>query len=238
MLRSFLRSEKGQSMVEFALVGVILSMIICMRLHVGVNKFVLAMIFCGLVGMLIPGEILKGKSKKYQESIRLDLPDVMDLLVVSVEAGLGFDAALMRLYERNKTVVMEQLIQATRDIQRGVSKREAYLDLAQRCKVKELTTFLTAMIQADQLGTSIQTVLRSQAEVLRNERKRTAARKAKEAPIDVVYINKESKVVQVDEAVPKAKCCKRVKKAKYLIEFPEGTAKRFNIKKEDMLEVK
>ena len=162
-----------------ALVGVILSMIICMRLHVGVNKFVLAMI-------LIPGEILKGKSKKYQESIRLDLPDVMDLLVVSVEAGLGFDAALMRLYERNKTVVMEQLIQATRDIQRGVSKREAYLDLAQRCKVKELTTFLIAMIQADQLGTSIQTVLRSQAEVLRNERKRTAARKAKEAPVKML----------------------------------------------------
>ena len=58
------------------------------------------------------------------------------------------------------------------------------------------------------------------------------------APIDVVYINKESKVVQVDEAVPKAKCCKRVKKAKYLIEFPEGTAKSFNIKEEDMLEVK
>lgn len=169
-----------------ALVGVILSMIICMRLHVGVNKFVLAMIFCGLVGMLIPGEILKGKSKKYQESIRLDLPDVMDLLVVSVEAGLAFDAALMRLYERNKTVVMEQLIQATRDIQRGVSKREAYLDLAQRCKVKELTTFLIAMIQADQLGTSIQTVLRSQAEVLRNERKRTAARKAKEAPVKML----------------------------------------------------
>lgn len=54
------------------------------------------------------------------------------------------------------------------------------------CKVKELTTFLTAMIQADQLGTSIQTVLRSQAEVLRNERKRTAARKAKEAPVKML----------------------------------------------------
>lgn len=58
------------------------------------------------------------------------------------------------------------------------------------------------------------------------------------APIDVVYINKDGKAVQVDEAVPKAKCCKRVKKAKYLIEFPEGTIKRLKIKEEDVLEVK
>lgn len=77
-------------------------------------------------------------------------------------------------------------MQATRDIQRGVSKKEAYNDLAKRCKVKELSSFLTAMIQADQMGTSIKTVLKTQSESLRVSRARRAAKKAKEAPIKML----------------------------------------------------
>lgn len=164
----------------------LLAFIICESIRVSFNTFLLVMLFAGLVGMILPAEWLKRKANSYQESIRLQLPQIMDLLVVSVEAGLGFEAALVRLYEKNKCILMEELMQATRDIQRGVSKKEAYNELAKRCKVKEFTSFLTAMIQAEQMGTSIKSVLRVQADSLRVERKRRASKKAKEAPVKML----------------------------------------------------
>ena len=70
------------------------------------------------------------------------------LYLVAAMAGLGFDAELIRLYEKDKSELMTELMQATRDIQRGMSKKEAYEGLAKRCDVKELTTFLTTLVQA------------------------------------------------------------------------------------------
>lgn len=185
--------QMDMSSEEFAVVKLVVSCIfmilaffISSRLNLSANKLFLAVVVCGLIGMLLPGMWLSRKVKKYQESILLELPEVMDLLVVSVEAGLGFDAALARLYEKNKSILMEQLMQATRDIQRGVSKKEAYSDLAKRCKVRELTSFLNAMIQADQMGSSIKSVLKTQANTLRISRGRRAMKKAKEAPVKML----------------------------------------------------
>jgi tight adherence protein C len=163
-----------------------LAFIFCKFLRLDTTYLLIALLITGLLGMILPSEWLKKKVARYQESIRLELPEIMDLLVVSVEAGLGFDAALSRLYEKNKSILMEELMQATRDIQRGVSKKEAYGDLSKRCKVKELTSFLTAMVQADQMGSSIKSVLRAQSEMLRVARGRRAAKKAKEAPIKML----------------------------------------------------
>ena len=103
--------------------------------------------------------------------------------MVSVEAGLGFDAAIIRLYEKNKTIMMEEMMQAIRDIQRGMKKKDAYSQLANRCNVKELTAFLTALVQADQMGISIKSVLKVQAESLRKDRRRRAEEKALKAPV-------------------------------------------------------
>lgn len=178
---------------EFAVIKLVvacifmfLAFILCRSLRLDTTFLLISIVVAGLLGMILPAEWLKKKAAKYQESIRLELPEVMDLLVVSVEAGLGFDAALARLYEKNQSILMEELMQATRDIQRGVSKKEAYNDLSKRCKVKELTSFLSAMIQADQMGSSIKSVLKAQAETLRAERGRRAAKKAKEAPVKML----------------------------------------------------
>jgi tight adherence protein C len=187
MVQSRMSSEQFMAVkLASATVGALLAMIISRYFRLDMSKMTLALAAGGLVGMIVPGRWLTNKVKNYQESIRMDLPDVMDLLVVSVEAGLGFDAALMRLYEKNQSILMEELMEATRDIQRGVSKKEAYTALSKRCKVKEFTTFLTAMIQADQLGTPIKSVLKSQAEMLRAERTRRAEKKAKEAPVKML----------------------------------------------------
>lgn len=159
---------------------------ICRSMTLSFNNFILVMAGSGLLGFLLPGIWLKNKAQRYQESIRLQLPEIMDLLVVSVEAGLGYEAALRRLYEKNKSILMEELMQANRDVQRGVSKKEAYSELSKRCKVKELSAFLTAMIQAEQMGTSINKVLKIQAERLRIERARRASKKAKEAPVKML----------------------------------------------------
>lgn len=176
------------SMLKIGLSAILMlvALIVCKILNLGMAYLILAMAVVGLVAIILPGEWLKAKAKKRKELLRQQLPDIMDLLVVSVEAGLGFDSALIRLYEKDKSELMTELMQATIDVQRGMSKKEAYEGLAKRCDVKELTSFLTALVQADQLGISIKSVLKVQAENLRKDRKMRAEEKALKAPVTML----------------------------------------------------
>lgn len=176
------------SMIKLVLSAVfmVIAVIVCKILNLGMVYLILAMAVVGIIAIILPSRLLKMKASKRKERIRQQLPDVMDLLVVSVEAGLGFDAALLRLHEKDKSELMTELIQATRDIQRGMSKKEAYDSLAKRCNLKELTTFLTALVQADQLGISVKSVLKVQAENLRKERRQRAEEKALKAPVKML----------------------------------------------------
>ena len=137
-------------------------------------------------GIILPGRWLTNKVKKRQALFRDALPDIMDLLVVSVEAGLGFDAALIRLYDKDKSPLMEELMRAVQDVQHGMSKREAYANASKRCGIKEITSFLNALIQAEQLGISIKSVLKTQAESLREDRRQRAEEKALKAPVKML----------------------------------------------------
>lgn len=129
---------------------------------------------------------LKKRVKARKESIVRDLPDVMDLLVVSVEAGLGLDAAIVRQYTKNKCAVLTELNGAIREVQMGVPRKVALKEMADRCDVKQLTTFVTALLQADQLGVSVKSVLDTQAERLRAERKQVIQAKAAKAPVKIM----------------------------------------------------
>lgn len=133
-------------------------------------------------GLILPKKIIESKINKKKTDYINELPDLMDLLCVSVEAGLGFDAAIIRLYEKNRTPLMEEFMVAQRDIRHGISKKAAYTELSERCEIKELTAFLNAMLQAEDLGVSIKTVLKAQAELLRDDRKQKAEEKALKAP--------------------------------------------------------
>ncbi len=139
-----------------------------------------------IVCILAPKYWLAARVKARKEAIIHDLPDVMDLLVVSVEAGLGLDAAIARLYEKDKSVVMQELMGTVRDVQMGLPRRVSMKDMADRCGVKELTAFVTALIQAEQLGVSMKSVLISQADRLRTERLQRVRERAQKAPVKML----------------------------------------------------
>ena len=132
------------------------------------------------------GFFLKARVKSRKEAIVRALPDVMDLLVVSVEAGLGLDAAIVRQYAKNKNTVLTELNSAIREVQMGVARKVALKEMADRCDVKQLSSFVTALLQADQLGVSVKSVLESQAERLRTERKQAIQAKAAKAPVKIM----------------------------------------------------
>jgi len=129
---------------------------------------------------------LNERVKARRESIMSDLPDVMDILVVSVEAGLGLDSAIIQQYSKNKSAVLTELNGAIREIQMGVPRKTALKEMADRCDVKELTAFVTALLQAEQLGVSIKSVLMQQSERLRVARKQMIQAKAAKAPIKLM----------------------------------------------------
>lgn len=172
------------------------SMLILVFFVVGIALFLLLPInfLLRLVVLLVMMNIplygtsyfLTSRVKNRKESILLELPETMDVLTVSVEAGLGLDAAIVRQYAKKKSVVLTELNNAIREVQMGVPRRTALKEMAERCDVKELTAFITALLQADQLGVPIKNVLEVQAERLRIERKQMIQAKAAKAPIKIM----------------------------------------------------
>jgi tight adherence protein C len=153
-----------------------------------VNLFFKLIIFMVLINIPLFGysKFLSSRVKNRKEAILRELPDTMDVLVVSVEAGLGLDAAIVRQYAKNKSIVLTELYNAIREVQMGVPRRTALKEMADRCDVKELTAFITALLQADQLGVPIKSVLDVQAERLRVERKQRIQAQAAKAPIKIM----------------------------------------------------
>ena len=174
--------------IVVCITGIVLSFLISrlLRMNAAVTMLLIAVV--GLLCLIAPTRVLKSKIQKRKKKIWEQLPDIIDLLVVSVEAGLGFDAALIRLYEKNKSELMVELMQATRDINRGMSKKDAYNNLSKRCGVKELTSFLTSMVQADQMGISVKSVLKVQSVTLREKRRQKAEEKALKAPVFFIIL--------------------------------------------------
>lgn len=140
----------------------------------------------GIVGYLVPDIMLNAWKNERQNKILKDLPDILDMLSVSVEAGLGFDAALQRVVEKIKGPLSEEFRQALNEIKLGKPRREALKDLAVRVEVDDVSTFISSLIQADQLGVSIANVLRVQADQVREKRRQRAEEKAQKAPIKIL----------------------------------------------------
>lgn len=115
-----------------------------------------------------------------------ELPDVLDLLTVSVESGLGFDAALQKVVRKTKGPLSNEFNKTLQEIKMGKARRDALRDLANRTGVEDLSTFIGAIIQADQLGVSIGNVLRIQSKQMRQIRKQRIEEKAMKAPIKML----------------------------------------------------
>lgn len=140
-----------------------------------------------LIGYIFPNSWLKAKAKQRQKEIQHTLPDVLDLLTVSVEAGLGFDAALLKVVEKQKGVLAEEFLRVLQEIKMGRPRRESLRDLAKRNKpAEDLSNVVASLVQADQLGISIGGVLRNQAKQIRQKQRQRAEEKAQKAPVKMM----------------------------------------------------
>ena len=140
-----------------------------------------------LFGYTIPEFWLGGRVKKRQKAILLMIPDTLDLLTISVRAGLGFDAALGKVVEKLKGPLSEEFRRALAEIRVGKARRDSLRDIVARTEVPPLTNFIGAIIQAEHLGVSISKVLQVQSEQLRIERRQRAEEQAAKAPIKMLF---------------------------------------------------
>ncbi|TYQ12974.1 UNVERIFIED_CONTAM: tight adherence protein C [Acetivibrio alkalicellulosi] len=138
------------------------------------------------LGLLFPNMVLGKKSKERQKSISNALPDVLDLLTVSVEAGLGFDGALAKVIDKMPGPIAIEFDNVLNEMKVGKQKKDALRDMSDRVCIQDMTTFIGSIIQADQLGVSIGNVLRLQSEQIREKRRQRAKEKAMKAPVKML----------------------------------------------------
>lgn len=139
------------------------------------------------LGYTIPGIWLSQRIRKRKTEIQKSLPDAIDLLTISVEAGLGFDPALQRVAEKWDNELTREFRRLLQDMRIGKQRREALRDVSLRCGVDDLRVFISSIIQADQLGVSITQVLRLQSQQMRIKRRQRAEELAQKAPIKMLF---------------------------------------------------
>ena len=122
-----------------------------------------------------------------QAGIRRVLPDTLDLLTVSVEAGLGLDGAMQKVVEKLRSPLSDEMVRALQEMRIGKLRVEALRNMAKRARVQELTTFVAAICQADQLGVSIAHVLKVQSDTLRTVRSQKAREAASKLPVKMLF---------------------------------------------------
>lgn len=140
-----------------------------------------------LLGYTIPSAQLRTMANARQKGIQRQLSDVMDLLTISVEAGLGLDAAIAQVTQNVPGPLAEELMRLSQEVQIGVGRADAFRHLSERTQVPELRGFTLAMIQADLFGVSIANVLRAQSRELRQKRRQRAEEIAQKIPVKLLF---------------------------------------------------
>ncbi|GLB67139.1 type II secretion system F family protein [Arthrobacter mangrovi] len=147
----------------------------------------LAALFFTVMTYFIPDLLLYSKGQERQQKLQLELANTLDQMLISVEAGLGFEAAMARAGTNGKGPLADELVRTLQDMQVGRSRRESYLALADRTNVPELRSFVKAIVQADAYGIALSGVLRTQAKVMRVKRRQRAEEKAMKLPVKVLF---------------------------------------------------
>jgi tight adherence protein C len=140
-----------------------------------------------IIGFIFPDMWLSGRMRSRQKMIFRAMPDALDLLTICVEAGLGFDAAMSRVHEKWENDLGLELGRVIQEIRLGKLRRDALRDMSDRLGVAEMTSFVAAVIQSEQLGVSMAKVLRIQSDQMRVRRRQMAEEEAHRAPIKMVF---------------------------------------------------
>ncbi|HSH60285.1 MAG TPA: type II secretion system F family protein [Acidimicrobiales bacterium] len=147
---------------------------------------ILALIVFPLVGVLAPQSWLKRKVAERSQAIRMDLPDTIDLLAISVEAGQGLEGAMQTVCLHFDSPLSEELSRTLKEMELGLARRDALHNLKRRTEVPELSNFVLVLTQADALGMPIGRVLRTQAAEMRSKRRQWAREKAAKLPVKIL----------------------------------------------------
>lgn len=172
-------------MIALFVCGIILFVVLRISNPAPLNAFLYSA-GLGLLGYMLPMSSVKSRIKKRQNLIVRALPDALDLLVICVEAGLGFDQALGKVYEKWDNDLSLAFGRVLKEIQLGKQRRDALRDMAERMDVPDVNAFTAAIIQADQLGVSMGKILRVQSDQMRVKRRQRAQEKAHQAPIKMM----------------------------------------------------
>lgn len=189
---NFVGRSKGMSALDFLALRYVMTAIFALGgLGLGLmtrNGIVTALLLCGgaIGGVIGPGLWLDRKVKSRREEIQLALPDALDLLIVSVEAGLTFEAALARVAEKFHNALAEEFARVLQETRLGRGYLEALEDLASRCEVADVQGFVQAVIQSQQLGGGIAKILRLQSDEIRRRRMQRAEELGAQASIKML----------------------------------------------------
>jgi tight adherence protein C len=171
----------------FGLVVFLLCLIIFTASAYPIFKTILLALTMGALAIYIPWFTLSTMATKRQTEMRNTLPEIMDLLVISVEAGLTFELALAKVVQRFPGTIAQEFARVLREVQLGKVRKEALKDMAERSHVPELSSLINAVIQADQLGVSLAQILRIQADMIREKRQQMLEEQAMKAPIKMLF---------------------------------------------------
>jgi len=181
---------RGADWVGVKLLVAIVLGIILLLLGLLLGGITLGFLF-GVVGLIfgyiIPEYWLGKRISKRSLDMVLQLPDALDLLIISVEAGLGFDAALAKVVEKMDGPLVDEFRQALAEVRMGRTRRDALRDVAKRADARPISNFIGAIVQAEQLGVPIARVLQVQSQQLRIERRQRAEEAAAKAPIKMLF---------------------------------------------------
>jgi tight adherence protein C len=187
-------SPFGMTPVEFRLLQISLFLLLpiiggmyAYMLGAGIGSIILFSLIGIIVSVVLPHYYIKLKIKKRSKQALRELPDILDLLTVSLEAGLGFDAALSKLITKKSGVLTSEFHRCLEEIRLGKTRRESLNGVRERLVVDEINVLISSILQAEKLGIGMVQVLRVQSQEVREQRKQRAEEEAMKAPIKMLF---------------------------------------------------
>jgi tight adherence protein C len=168
-----------------ALVAAVISILFALKSPTGIVLLIIVLL--PVLAYFIPDVLIHGRGAERQKAIEMELPNTLDQMLISVEAGLGFETAMARAGQNGKGPLAEELVRTMQDIQVGRSRKDAYLAMAQRADAPDLRSFVRSVVQADEYGIALANVLRTQAKQMRVKRRQRAEEKAMKLPVKVLF---------------------------------------------------